>query len=76
MYQAARRNVIGIDNVPSSLSMMEVLYPTLDRCGIKRTPRADGFHAFRRATTKYLRKASGLELAAVQLGHKRMTNDR
>jgi len=51
----------------------EVLYPTLDRCGIKRTPRADGFHAFRRATSKYLRKASGLELAAVQLGHKRMT---
>ena len=28
----------------------EVLYPALDRCGIKRTPRADGFHAFRRAT--------------------------
>jgi integrase len=51
----------------------EVLYPVLDRCGIKRMPRADGFHAFRRATSKYLRKASGLELAAVQLGHKRMT---
>jgi hypothetical protein len=51
----------------------KVLYPTLHRCGIKRTPRADGFHAFRRATSKYLRKASGLELAAVQLGHKRMT---
>jgi len=51
----------------------EVLYPVLDRCGIKRAPRADGFHAFRRATSKYLRKASGLELAAVQLGHKRMT---
>jgi integrase len=51
----------------------EVLYPVLDRCGIKRTPRADGFHAFRRATSKFLRKASGLELAAVQLGHKRMT---
>jgi hypothetical protein len=50
----------------------EVLYPVLDRCGIKRTPRADGFHAFRRATSKYLRKLSGLELAAVQLGHKRM----
>ncbi|HET9943516.1 MAG TPA: hypothetical protein VFR05_09260, partial [Terriglobia bacterium] len=33
----------------------------------------DGFHAFRRAASKYLRKASGLELAAVQLGHKRMT---
>jgi integrase len=51
----------------------EVLYPVLDRCCIKRTPRADGFHAFRRATSKFLRKASGLELAAVQLGHKRMT---
>jgi integrase len=51
----------------------EVLYPLLDRCGIKRTPRADGFHAFRRAVSKYLRKAGGLELAAVQLGHKRMT---
>jgi integrase len=51
----------------------EVLYPVLDRCRIKRTPRADGFHAFRRATSKYLRKAGGLELAAVQLGHKRMT---
>ena len=51
----------------------EVLYPVLDRCGIKRTPRADGFHAFRRAASKYLRKAVGLELAAVQLGHKRMT---
>jgi integrase len=50
-----------------------VLYPTLERCGIKRTPRADGFHAFPRATSKYLQKASGLELAAVQLGHKRMT---
>jgi integrase len=51
----------------------EVLYPVLDRCGIKRTPRADGFHGFRRATGRYLRKNSGLELAAVQLGHKRMT---
>jgi integrase len=51
----------------------EVLYPVLDRCEIKRTPRADGFHAFRRAASKYLRKAGGLELAAVQLGHKRMT---
>ena len=51
----------------------EVLYPVLDRCGIKRTPRADGFHAFRRAASKYLRKVGGLELAAVQLGHKRMT---
>jgi len=51
----------------------EVLYPALDRCGIKRTPRADGFHAFRRAASKYLRKAGGLELAAVQLGHKQMT---
>ena len=50
-----------------------LLYPVLDRCGIKRTPRADGFHAFRRAASKYLRKAGGLELAAVQLGHKRMT---
>ena len=50
-----------------------MLYPVLDRCGIKRTPRADGFHAFRRATGRYLRKTSGLELAAVQLGHKRMT---
>jgi hypothetical protein len=45
----------------------------LDRCEIPRTPRADGFHAFRRATSKFLRKASGLELAAIQLGHKRMT---
>ena len=51
----------------------EVLYPVLDRCGIQRTPRADGFHAFRRAASKYLRKTGGLELAAVQLGHKRMT---
>jgi integrase len=51
----------------------EVLYPVLDRCGIKRTSRADGFHAFRRAASKYLRKGSGLELAALQLGHKRMT---
>ena len=50
-----------------------MLYPVLDRCGIKRTSRADGFHAFRRATSKYLRKAGGLELAPVQLGHKRMT---
>ena len=50
-----------------------VLYPVLDRCGFNRTPRADGFHAFRRAASKYLRKVSGLEMAAVQLGHKRMT---
>jgi integrase len=47
-------------------------FPFRNRCAIKRTPRADGFHAFRRAASKYLRKA-GLELAAVQLGHKRMT---
>jgi hypothetical protein len=51
-----------------------VLYPILDRCGIKRTPRADGFHAFRRAVSKYLGTAGGLELAAVQLGHKRLTD--
>ena len=37
----------------------EVLYPILDRCGIKRTPRVDGFHAFPRAVSKYLRKAGG-----------------
>src|SRR5437870_11747412 len=51
----------------------EVLYPLLDRCGSKGTPRADGFHAFRRAASKYLRRAVGLELAAEQLAHKRMT---
>ena len=36
-------------------------------------PRADGYHAFRRATGRYLLKTSGLKMAAVQLGHKRMT---
>lgn len=52
----------------------QVLYPVLDRCEIRRcVPRASGFHAFRRAAGKYLRKEAGLELAAVQLGHKRMT---
>jgi integrase len=50
-----------------------VLYPALDRCSIPRTPRASGFHAFRRAASKYLRQQAGLELAAVQLGHKQMT---
>jgi hypothetical protein len=50
-----------------------VLYSVLDRCGITRTPRADGFHSFSRVAGKYLRKASGLQLAAVQLGYKRMT---
>jgi hypothetical protein len=41
-------------------------YPVLDRCGIKCTPRADGFHAFRRAASKYIRKAGSLELAAMR----------
>ena len=50
-----------------------VLYPALDRCSIPRTPRGSGFHAFRRAASKYIRQHAGLELAAVQLGHKQMT---
>jgi len=50
-----------------------LLYPALDRCSIPRTPRASGFHAFRRAASKYLRQQAGLEIAAVQLGHKQMT---
>jgi len=51
---------ILVHNDPDHLRR-KVLYPVLDRCGI------------RRAASKYLRKAGGLELAAVQLGHKRMT---
>jgi len=51
--------VIPVHMIPDGLRR-EVLYPVLDRCDIKRTPRADGFHAFRRATSKYLREAAGL----------------
>jgi len=50
-----------------------ILYPAVDRCSIPRTPRGSGFHAFRRAASKYIRQHAGLELAAVQLGHKQMT---
>ena len=51
----------------------EILYPALQRAGVVRLSRASGFHAFRRAVSQYLRKKAGLEVAAIQLGHKRMT---
>jgi integrase len=50
----------------------EILYPALHRAGLKRVPRASGFHAFRRACSKHLRKTAGLEIASVQLAHKSM----
>jgi integrase len=50
----------------------EVLYPALQRAGIKREKRASGFHAFRRALGKAVRKQSGIEMASVQLSHKSM----
>jgi len=51
----------------------EVLYPALQRAGVERVRFASGFHAFRRAMGKHLRKAAGLELASVQLSHKHMS---
>jgi integrase len=50
-----------------------VLYPALQRAGIQRVKHASGFHAFRRAMGKAVRKPAGLEVAAVQLSHKNMT---
>ncbi|MBI4473464.1 MAG: site-specific integrase, partial [Acidobacteria bacterium] len=50
----------------------EILYPALQRAGVQRIPRASGFHAFRRAIGKHLRKIAGLEVASVQLSHKSM----
>ena len=50
----------------------EILYPALQRAGVERISRASGFHAFRRAIGKHLRKVAGLELASVQLSHKSM----
>ena len=50
-----------------------VLYPALQRAGVERVKRASGFHAFRRAMGKAVRKQAGLEVAAVQLSHKNMT---
>jgi integrase len=51
----------------------EIHYPAVDRAGVKREKRAGGFHAFRRAMGKAVRKQGGLEMAAVQLSHKDMT---
>jgi integrase len=53
--------------------LRDVLYPALQRAGVPRIPRASGFHAFRRAMGKAVRKQGGLEMASVQLSHKNMT---
>ena len=50
----------------------EILYPALRRAGVERVKFASGFHAFRRAAGKEVRKRAGLEMAAVQLSHKNM----
>ena len=48
----------------------DVLYPTLDRTGIPRTPRASGFHAFRHSAASLVNKHTGnLKLAQRLLGH-------
>jgi integrase len=51
----------------------EVHYPALQPVGVDRIKHASGLRAFRRAAGKLLRKQSGLEMAAVQLGHSQMT---
>jgi hypothetical protein len=66
-------NQKAINSGGSGRVRREVLYPALQRVGIKRELRASGFHAFRRAMGKAVRKEAGLEMASIQLSHKNMT---
>ena len=48
----------------------DVLYPALDRLGIKRTARDSGFHAFRHAAATLINARTGdMKLAQRLLGH-------
>lgn len=48
----------------------DVLYPTLDRLGIRRFSRASGFHAFRHSAASFVNRETGnLKLAQRLLGH-------
>ena len=53
-------------------SCIVIIWVHLQRAGVERISRASGFHAFRRAIGKQLRKVAGLELASIQLSHKSM----
>jgi integrase len=51
-----------------------VLYPAVDRAGIKRLARNCGFHAFRHAGSSIINQLTGdLKLSQIQLGHKRLS---
>ena len=51
-----------------------VLYPAVDRAGIRRTSRNCGFHAFRHAGSSIINELTGdLKLSQLQLGHKRLS---
>ena len=52
----------------------EVLYPAMDRAGIKRLPRSHGFHLFRHTAASIVHKETGsVKLAQRQLGHSNMS---
>ncbi len=52
----------------------DVLYPALDRLGIKRGTRASGFHAFRHAAASLINAKTGdLKLGQKLLGHSTMS---
>lgn len=52
----------------------EVLYPAMDKAGIKRSPRTHGFHLFRHTAGSIVHRETGsVKLAQRQLGHSRMS---
>jgi hypothetical protein len=65
-----------LDGAPASPDSLRVavLYPALDRAGIKREPRVSGFHLLRHTAGTLLHKQTGnLKLTQKQLGHAQMS---
>ena len=51
-----------------------MLYPAMDRAGIKRSPRTHGFHLFRHSAGSIVHSETGsVKLAQSQLGHAKMS---
>ena len=64
-----------LDGTPTSPDYLrvQVLYPALDRAGIKRKPWVSGFHLLRHTAGTLLHKQTGsLKLTQKQLGHAQM----
>jgi len=77
LFVAADDFVFGRDDgnpADAGFLRKQVLYPAMDRAGIRREPRTHGFHLFRHSAGSIVHAETGsLKLAQSQLGHARIS---